>query len=130
VPGGLAGLVSLETSQIPSAVSHRARGRHAVYDGVQVDGNGLPRFGSLSSTGVGKQYPGQPTGSPIDEPAKALKAGVTGLPGGENMVVSGNGTARHFTTREAARLQALPDTFTLAGSWSQAMRQLGNAVRA
>jgi putative transposase len=48
VPAGLAELFSLETSQIPSAVSHRVRRRHAVYDGGQVDGNGLPRFGSLS----------------------------------------------------------------------------------
>ncbi|CAE6820848.1 hypothetical protein R75483_06236 [Paraburkholderia domus] len=50
VPGALAGLFSLETSQIPGAVSHRVRRRHAVYDGGQVDGNGLPRFGSLSLT--------------------------------------------------------------------------------
>jgi hypothetical protein len=48
VPAGLAGLFSLETSQIPSALSHRARRRHAVYDGGRVDGNGPPRFGSLS----------------------------------------------------------------------------------
>ena len=48
--GGLAGLFSLEISQIPSAASHRVRRRLAVYDGGQVDGNGLPRFGSLSST--------------------------------------------------------------------------------
>ena len=48
VPGGIAGLFSLETSQIPSAVSHRVRHRRAVDDGGQVDGNGLPRFGSLS----------------------------------------------------------------------------------
>jgi len=48
VPGGLAGLFSLETSQTPSGVSHRVRRRHAVYGGGRVDGNGLPRFGSLS----------------------------------------------------------------------------------
>jgi hypothetical protein len=30
-------------------VSHRVRRRHVVYDGGQVDGNGLPRFGSLSA---------------------------------------------------------------------------------
>jgi len=50
VPGGLAGLFSLETSRTPSAVSHRVRRRHAVYGGGRVDGNGLPRFGSLSYT--------------------------------------------------------------------------------
>src|SRR5476651_1095691 len=48
VPGGLVGLFSLETSQTPSGVSHRVRRRHAVYGGGRVDGNGLPRFGSLS----------------------------------------------------------------------------------
>src|SRR5476651_709493 len=55
VLGGLAGLFSLEISQIPSAASHRVRRRLAVYDGGQVDGNGLPRFGSLSSTLFGEE---------------------------------------------------------------------------
>jgi hypothetical protein len=55
VPGELAGLFLLEPSQIPSAVSHRVRRRHAVYDGGQVDGNGLPRFGSLSATSASLQ---------------------------------------------------------------------------
>jgi DNA (cytosine-5)-methyltransferase 1 len=77
--------------------------------------------------GAGKQYEGH-TGSLIDEPAKTLKSGVHGVPGGENMVVDLDGTSRHFTVREAARLQGLPDTFEISGSWSQAMRQLGNAV--
>src|SRR5471032_1351280 len=54
VPGGLAGLFSLETSQTPSGVSHRVRRRHAVYGGGRVDGNSLPRFGSLSFTQVGR----------------------------------------------------------------------------
>jgi DNA (cytosine-5)-methyltransferase 1 len=94
-------------------------------------GLGTPSFGA-NVTGheprrAGKQYEGH-TGSLIDEPAKTLKAGVHGVPGGENMVVDLDGTSRHFTAREAARLQGLPDTFELPGSWSQAMRQLGNAV--
>src|SRR5471032_2058788 len=46
--GGLAGLFSLDTSHIPNAVSHQVRRRLVVYDGGQVDGNSLPRFGSLS----------------------------------------------------------------------------------
>jgi DNA (cytosine-5)-methyltransferase 1 len=79
--------------------------------------------------GFGKQYPGH-TGSELDVPAKALKAGVHGVPGGENMVILDDGRARHFTVREAARLQGMPDSFTPLGSWSQAMRQLGNAVPA
>jgi DNA (cytosine-5)-methyltransferase 1 len=74
-----------------------------------------------------RSYPGH-EGSPIDEPAKALKAGAHGVPGGENMLVDWYGAARYFTVREAARLQGMPDEFIPAGSWSQAMRQLGNAV--
>jgi DNA (cytosine-5)-methyltransferase 1 len=74
-----------------------------------------------------RTYPGH-EGSPIDEPAKALKAGCHGIPGGENMVVDGRGGARYFTVREAARLQGMPDTFIPVGSWSQTMRQLGNAM--
>lgn len=74
-----------------------------------------------------RSYPGH-TGSPLDEPAKTLKAGVHGVPGGENMLVRENGTIRYFTVRESARLQTFPDTFSFQGSWTEAMRQLGNAV--
>ncbi|MHA7899621.1 MAG: DNA cytosine methyltransferase [Henriciella sp.] len=74
-----------------------------------------------------KSYPGH-TGSDIDFPAKALKAGVHGVPGGENMLRNANGTVRYFTVRESARLQTFPDDFEFTGSWSEAMRQLGNAV--
>ncbi|MGQ7935435.1 DNA cytosine methyltransferase [Paraburkholderia sp. D1E] len=56
------------------------------------------------------------------------KASVHAVPDGENMVMSLDGTSRHVTVREAAQLQGLSDTFELPGSWSQAMRQLGNAV--
>ncbi|WP_395019811.1 DNA cytosine methyltransferase [Dongia sp.] len=68
------------------------------------------------------------TGSPLDEPAKALKAGDHGVPGGENMMVQDDGSVRYFTVREAARLQGLPDDWAFASSWSESMRQLGNAV--
>ncbi len=74
-----------------------------------------------------RAYPGH-TGSPIDLPAKALKAGVHGVPGGENMMVRDDGSIRYFTIRESARLQTFPDDFAIEGSWSEAMRQLGNAV--
>lgn len=68
------------------------------------------------------------TGSALDEPSKTLKAGYHGVPGGENMLVKDNGTVRYFTVREAARLQTFPDEYEFRGSWSQTMRQLGNAV--
>jgi DNA (cytosine-5)-methyltransferase 1 len=68
------------------------------------------------------------TGSPLDEPAKTLKAGVHGVPGGENMLANPDGTVRYFTVRESSRLQTFPDEFAFAGSWTESMRQIGNAV--
>ena len=77
--------------------------------------------------GGAKVYPGH-TGSPLDLPAKTLKAGDHGVPGGENMMVKDDGSVRYFTVRESARLQTFPDTFIFHGAWSETMRQLGNAV--
>lgn len=74
-----------------------------------------------------RSYKGH-TGSPMDEPAKTLKAGVHGVPGGENMLRRADGSVRYFTVRESARLQCFPDDFVFHGSWSETMRQLGNAV--
>lgn len=74
-----------------------------------------------------RSYAGH-SGSPLDEPAKTLKAGVHGVPGGENMLHHPDGIVRYFTIRESARLQTFPDDFLFHGSWTEAMRQLGNAV--
>lgn len=74
-----------------------------------------------------RAYPGH-TGSPLNLPAKTLKAGDHGVPGGENMMVKEDGSVRYFTIRESARLQTFPDGYILHGTWSEAMRQLGNAV--
>jgi DNA (cytosine-5)-methyltransferase 1 len=73
-----------------------------------------------------RPYPGH-TGSPLDEPAKTLKAGVHGVPGGENMLRRDK-TVRYFTVREAARIQTFPDSYHIEGAWGEALRQLGNAV--
>jgi DNA (cytosine-5)-methyltransferase 1 len=74
-----------------------------------------------------RSYPGH-TGSPIDEPAKTLKAGDHGVPGGENTILYPNGTIRYMTVRESACLQTFPNDFIFTGSWTESMRQLGNAV--
>ena len=68
------------------------------------------------------------TGSPLDEPAKTLKAGVNGVPGGENMLRRPDGSVRYFTVREGARIQTFPDDMVFDDAWTEAMRQLGNAV--
>jgi DNA (cytosine-5)-methyltransferase 1 len=68
------------------------------------------------------------TGSRLDEPAKTLKAGDHGVPGGENTLLKPDGSLRYFTVREAARLQTFPDEYIFHGAWTETMRQLGNAV--
>ena len=74
-----------------------------------------------------RRYPGH-SGSTLDEPAKTLKAGDHGNPGGENTLVEDDGTIRYLTVREAARLQAIPDNYEIIGTRSECMRQVGNAV--
>lgn len=102
-------------------------GRDAIHDLPKPTLNGSRKFKNHVFQPGARSYPGH-TGSPIDMPAKALKAGGHGVPGGENMLRNPDGSIRYFTVRESARLQTFPDDYELHGAWGEAMRQLGNAV--
>ena len=68
------------------------------------------------------------TGSHLDWPSKTIKAGVHGVPGGENIVLMDDGTFRYYTLRETARIQGFPDEYIFHGARLHVTRQIGNAV--
>lgn len=80
------------------------------------------------------------TPNELDRPAKTVKAGVHGVPGGESVVLlddlapgskPGEGATylhRYMTVRETARVMTFPDEWQGAGPRGEKMRQLGNAV--
>jgi DNA (cytosine-5)-methyltransferase 1 len=74
-----------------------------------------------------REYSGH-TPNELDRPAKTVKAGVHGVPGGESVVRVDDGSLRYMTVREVARVMTFPDDWYLAGPRSEQMRQLGNAV--
>ena len=74
-----------------------------------------------------REYPGH-TPNDLDRPAKTVKAGVHGVPGGESVVRLDDDTIRYMTVREVARVMTFPDNWWLAGPRGEQMRQLGNAV--
>lgn len=98
--------------------------RDAISD--MCDNDGLDSD-SLKQLNGAKGYPGH-TGSSIDEPSKTIKAGAHGVPGGENMIKFNDGTYRYLSVAEAKRIQTFPDEYSIEGAWTEAMRQLGNAV--
>ncbi|MDJ0836346.1 MAG: DNA cytosine methyltransferase [Acidobacteriota bacterium] len=68
------------------------------------------------------------TGCPQDWPAKTIKAGVHGVPGGENIVHTDEGGIRYFTLREAAVVQGFPPNYLFKGNACTITSQIGNAV--
>lgn len=68
------------------------------------------------------------TPNELDKPAKTVKAGVHGVPGGESVLRKDDGSIRYLTVRETARIMTFPDTWKLEGPRGEQMRQLGNAV--
>ena len=132
MPDGVAGRVERLRMSNSAATSDRFAWR-TVRDALvglpkpREDGETGGRFLNHRPQSGARVYKGH-TGSPVDQPAKALKAGDHGVPGGENMMALPSGEVRYFTVREAARLQTFPDGYTFHGAWSETMRQLGNAV--
>ncbi len=95
-------------SNLPDPQSNHGIKDHLFHDGARI-------------------YPGH-TGSILDAPAKTIKAGDHGVPGGENMIRFPDCTVRYLTVLEAKRLQTFPDDFVIKGVWGEVMKQIGNAV--
>lgn len=124
----------------PTLAAHRTT-RDALIGLPEPTPNGTPGIlDHEAAPRAAKAYKGH-TGSAIDDPSKTLRAGDHGVSGGENMIdygeAAGENRYRHFTVREAARMQGFPDDYAFpepsdgggrGGKWSAGLKQLGNAV--
>jgi DNA (cytosine-5)-methyltransferase 1 len=91
------------------------------------DGHPMPGFDHHVGIPGARLYEGH-SGNALDWPAKTIKAGVHGVPGGEHVVLLDDGSHRYLTVRECARVQTFPDSWHFKGPRSEASRQIGNAV--
>ncbi|ROP41048.1 DNA cytosine methyltransferase [Saccharothrix texasensis] len=123
-----------ETEPLPDVPWNRLDRRQ--YDDMPKEHIGWPDAGI---------YPGH-TPNYLDRPAKTVKAGVHGVPGGESVMLTdtliGTDAAappvkepiaypyhhRYMTVRETARVMTFPDDWELRGPRGEQMKQLGNAV--
>lgn len=110
----------------------KSKGKHRTVESVirnlpQPSLNPDRRYWDHVDKGAARAYPGH-TGSPISQPAKTVKAGAHGVPGGENTLLFPDGTLRYMTVREAKLIQTFPASYRILGNWGEAMRQIGNAV--
>lgn len=101
--------------------------RDAIADLPDPRGGAAGGFSNHEFRDGARPYAGH-SGSVLDEPSKTIKAGAHGVPGGENMLVLDDGALRYYTVRESARIQTFPDDYLFCGSWTESMRQIGNAV--
>lgn len=91
--------------------------------------NGIESSAASHHVGIpgARLYKGH-SGNSLDWPAKTIKAGVHGVPGGEHVICLDSGRQRYMTVRECARVQTFPDWWVFKGPRSEASRQIGNAV--
>ena len=143
-----ASLVGAQTSGVYWD-EHELKRREPMFTGPTTGSLELPRWrslrdaiGDLPAPIEGIEYPGYShhvgwpgariyaghTPNHLDKPAKTVKAGVHGVPGGESVLLRDDGSIRYLTVREVARIMTFPDDWTLVGPRGEQMRQLGNAV--